>query len=106
MKRCLVARLDELQEGGLRRADADGVPICLARTEDGAVYAISDICSHEEQSLSEGDLFGYEVECPLHNSSFDVRNGKQSGPPAFAPVAAYPVTVEDGDVYVDVDAGT
>jgi nitrite reductase/ring-hydroxylating ferredoxin subunit len=102
MTKCLVAMLTELKASSLKRVEADGVPICLARLEDGAVFAISDTCSHEEYELSDGELFDDEVECPAHGSCFSVRTGAVSGLPATDPVATYPVTVENDEVFVEV----
>jgi 3-phenylpropionate/trans-cinnamate dioxygenase ferredoxin subunit len=94
--------LTELKESSLKRVEAGGVPICLARLENGEVFAISDTCSHEEYELSDGELFDDEVECPAHGSCFSVRTGAVSGLPATDPVATYPVTLEDGEVFVEV----
>ncbi|MBB6375731.1 3-phenylpropionate/trans-cinnamate dioxygenase ferredoxin subunit [Pseudonocardia eucalypti] len=102
MNRCRVAGLEELKPGGLLRADAEGVPICLARLESGEVHAINDICSHEEVELSDGDLQGTEVECPAHGSRFSVLTGEADGFPAEESVATYPVTVDGDDIYVEV----
>jgi 3-phenylpropionate/trans-cinnamate dioxygenase ferredoxin subunit len=43
------------------------------------------------------------VECPRHGSRFDVRTGKVTGLPAVIPAKTYPVTVTNGDVYLDVE---
>ena len=43
-----------------------------------------------------------DVECPQHGSRFNLQTGKVTGLPAVIPAHTYPVTVEDGDVYVDV----
>ena len=102
MTRCRVAQLTELEPGGLAAVQAEGVPICLARLAGGDIYAISDICSHEEVELSDGDLQDAEVECPAHGSRFDVRTGTADGFPAEEPVSTYPVTVHDGAIYVDI----
>jgi nitrite reductase/ring-hydroxylating ferredoxin subunit len=69
---------------------------------DDEVFAIYDVCSHEEVSLSEGEVDGCTIECWLHGSRFDLRTGKPSGPPATDPVPTYPVRVEGDDVLVDV----
>ena len=103
MTRCRVAGLDDLKPGELLRVEPGGVPICLARLESGEVHAISDICSHEEIELSDGDLDGREVECPAHGSRFCVDDGSVSGVPARDPVAVFPVRVDDGQVYVEID---
>jgi len=86
----------------LKRVEAGGIPICLAHAEDGAFYAIGDVCTHEEYSLSEGELWDLSVECPQHGSRFDLRDGHVTGLPAVIPARTFPVTVEGDDVYVDV----
>jgi nitrite reductase/ring-hydroxylating ferredoxin subunit len=97
-----VAALDDIEPGSLRRVDPNGIPVCLARLLSGEVHAISDICSHEEIELSDGDLDGCDVECPAHGSRFDVRTGDVSGVPARDPVAVYPVRVEGDQVFVSL----
>ena len=98
-----VADLDDIKPGELKRVDPNGVPVCLARLLSGEVYAISDICSHEEIELSDGDLDGREVECPAHGSRFCVDDGSVSGVPARDPVAVYQVRVDGGQIYVAVE---
>ena len=58
------------------------------------VFAVDDVCSHAEVSLSEGEVSGCQIECWLHGSRFDLRTGEPSGPPAFEPVPVYPVEIE------------
>ena len=91
--------LEELS--GAMRFDLGDTSIALFRVEDD-VYAIGDRCSHAEASLSEGELFDDEIECPLHGASFDVRTGKVLTLPATQPVPSYPVRIENGDVMVEV----
>jgi 3-phenylpropionate/trans-cinnamate dioxygenase ferredoxin subunit len=98
----LVATLDELAPGSLRRVDPGGVPVCLTRLDDGEVHAMSDLCSHEEVELSDGDLDGCEVLCPAHGSCFDVRTGKPNGLPAVDAVPIYPVSLDGDDIYVEI----
>jgi 3-phenylpropionate/trans-cinnamate dioxygenase ferredoxin component len=64
------------------------------------VYAIGDRCSHAEASLAEGEVFGTDVECPRHGSEFDMKTGKALSLPATKPVPTYPVSIEDGTVYL------
>jgi 3-phenylpropionate/trans-cinnamate dioxygenase ferredoxin component len=102
MTRCRVANLYDIKPGELKRVEVDGTPICLARLENGELFALSDICSHEDVELSDGDLQGMEVECPAHGSRFHVQTGDVRGLPAESPVPTYRLTIEDDDVYVDV----
>jgi 3-phenylpropionate/trans-cinnamate dioxygenase ferredoxin subunit len=97
-----VASVDEVPVESMKRVDAGSVPVCLAHAEDGKFYALNDVCTHEEFSLCDGELWGMDVECPQHGSRFNLQTGKVTGLPAVIPAQTYPVTVEDGDVYVDV----
>ena len=94
--------LSELPDEGALRVELDGKPICIARSR-GEVFAISDICSHADVSLSEGDVEDGTIECWLHGSRFDLRTGAPTGLPATKPVATYPVTVEGDDVLVKLE---
>jgi len=98
-----VASLDEIPEEGAIRVELDGKPLCIARSQ-GEVFAVSDICSHADVSLSEGDVEDGTVECWLHGSRFDLRTGAPTGLPATKPVATYPVTVEGDDVLVKLES--
>jgi nitrite reductase/ring-hydroxylating ferredoxin subunit len=101
MRRYLLATTPDLAVGRLRRVEVAGTLVCVARTEEG-IYAIADACSHEGASLSEGDLVGLEVECPLHSSRFDIRSGAVRGLPALHPATCFPVTVEGDRVFIDL----
>lgn len=67
------------------------------------VFAIDDLCSHAEASLSEGEQHGHIVECPRHGGRFDVRTGKAKHFPAFSPVRTFPIKIEADAIFVDVD---
>jgi 3-phenylpropionate/trans-cinnamate dioxygenase ferredoxin component len=64
------------------------------------VYALGDRCSHAEASLSEGEVYDHEVECPRHGSTFDLTSGEPNVLPATKPVPVYDVKVEDEVVYL------
>ena len=102
MARLRVASVAELPEDTLKKVEAGHTPICLAHAEDGNFYAINDTCTHEEFSLSDGELWGLDVECPQHGSRFNLVSGKVTGLPAVIAATTYPVTVEGGDVFVEV----
>ena len=96
-----VAGLADMEEG-------QGVKIChqgrvvAVFLSEGDLYAVDDRCSHAEASLSEGEVFDTEVECPLHGAVFDLVTGEALTLPATRPVATYPTRVEEGRVLVQV----
>ena len=58
-----------------RRSRVDGVAVAVVRIDDD-VYAIGDVCSHANVSLSEGEVWcdEREIECPKHGSTFDLHD--------------------------------
>jgi glycine betaine catabolism B len=90
-----VASTNDIHPSQMKEIQLDGEIICLVNV-DGKYYAIGNICTHEGGPLADGTLDGYEVECPWHNSKFDVRTGEVKEPPATEPETTYQVKV-DGD---------
>lgn len=93
-----VATVDELEDGSMKQVVVAGDLVGLYRVGDD-FFALSDICSHEEAYLTEGEFEPdeMEVECPRHGSRFHVESGEVRILPATKPVAAYEVKVE-GDL--------
>lgn len=98
-----VCRLDDIAPGTARRIDLDGVPIALVRIDDD-VYAIGDRCTHQDISLSEGEVHSEdrELECWKHGSTFSLETGEPQCLPATVPTPRYTVAVRGGEVYLDV----
>lgn len=69
---------------------------------NGEFYAIDDICTHEEASLSDGAIDGETVECPWHGALFNIKSGAALTMPAVTPVRTYAVKVDGDQVLVDV----
>lgn len=85
----------------------DGDTPIMVFNYDGAYYALEDRCSHEDFELSAGPYDGSTgtVECVLHGSRFDVCTGNALNPPAYAPVAKFPIKVEDDALWTRDDRG-
>ena len=96
-----VCAVSEVANDSAIRVEVGNTPIAVVKS-DGTIYAIFDICSHAEVSLSEGDVDGTTLECWLHGSRFDLLSGRPTGLPATKPVPVYPVKIEGDDVFVAV----
>jgi 3-phenylpropionate/trans-cinnamate dioxygenase ferredoxin subunit len=70
-----VARVEELKSGTMKRVNAEGREILLAKVGD-SYYATDNRCSHRNGDLSQGKLEGTVVTCPRHGSQFDISNGQ------------------------------
>jgi glycine betaine catabolism B len=97
-----VADTKDIQPSQMKEVEVNGQNICVANV-DGKYYAIGSICTHEGGPLADGTLEGYEVECPWHNSKFDVRTGEVTSPPASEPEPAYELKVDGNSILIKTD---
>ncbi len=91
-----------LQDRKPIKVTIDGEDICLTRVGD-QVFAIGDLCTHSDASLSEGDVTDFKIECWLHGAEFDLRTGEALTLPANIPAKTYPVTVVNDVVEIKVN---
>ena len=89
-----VLQLVELPPGSKKTVQAGGACILLCHANQ-RVYAISNICSHNQQALDGGRVIGTSIACPLHGARFDLATGKALNLPAKKPVPIYEVRVVD-----------
>jgi 3-phenylpropionate/trans-cinnamate dioxygenase ferredoxin subunit len=94
-----VARTGDLPPGAREVFDVEGYYIAVFNV-GGTYYAIEDVCTHDDGPLAEGDLDGFEIECPRHGARFDVRTGEVKQMPAVLPVKWFPVRVEGDAIQV------
>jgi 3-phenylpropionate/trans-cinnamate dioxygenase ferredoxin subunit len=96
-----VAKSSDLASGESKRVVVGSRKIALVRIDD-EFFAVDDTCSHEDYSLSEGEVWvdECEIECPQHGSTFDLRTGAACSLPATKPVSTYEVKVVGDEVQV------
>jgi 3-phenylpropionate/trans-cinnamate dioxygenase ferredoxin component len=96
-----VATTGEIPLGRCKGVEVDGIPIAVINV-GGTYYATDDTCTHRGALLSEGDLEGKEIICPLHGAVFDVTNGEVVEPPAGDPLTCYNIRVSGDNIEVEV----
>ncbi|MGC8464962.1 MAG: non-heme iron oxygenase ferredoxin subunit [Acidimicrobiales bacterium] len=98
-----VGRVSEWKSPESRKVVVGDRAVVVVRIEED-FYALGDVCSHANFSLSEGDIYvdDLEIECWKHGSTFSLVTGKPQCLPATKPVAVYDVTVDDGQVWIEV----
>jgi naphthalene 1,2-dioxygenase ferredoxin component len=67
------------------------------------VFATDNTCTHGQARLCDGFLDGHEIECPLHQGKFDVRDGRPTCSPVTQALRSYPVKIEGSRVFVQID---
>ena len=94
-----VAKVEYFPRGTVRTVEIEGTAIAVFNLQDH-YYAIEDVCSHEAETLSDGEVEGEEIVCPRHGAHFSILTGAALSPPAYEPVTTFPVQVEGGMVKV------
>ena len=96
-----AAAADAVPQDDVMAVDVAGLDIALYGVE-GQVYATDNLCTHGQARLCDGFLEGHEIECPLHQGRFAVRNGQPSCAPVTEAVKRYPVKIEGGRVWLQL----
>jgi 3-phenylpropionate/trans-cinnamate dioxygenase ferredoxin subunit len=96
-----VAKASEIGPGDRKIVELDGTFIAVFNV-GGQYYAIEDVCTHDDGPVAEGELDGYEIECPRHGARFDIRDGRVLRFPAIMPVRSFKVTVEGDDLLLSL----
>lgn len=96
-----IGAFDDVPKEDVLGVETGGVDIALYNVE-GQVYATGNTCTHGHARLCDGFLEGFEIECPLHQGRFDIRDGRPMCEPVVEAVRVYPVKIENGRVFVDL----
>jgi nitrite reductase/ring-hydroxylating ferredoxin subunit len=100
-----VAKVDKIQPGEMRYVEVgpDEEPVCLINLA-GEFFALNDCCTHEDASLSDGEIIGDEIECPLHGGAFEIRTGLPVSFPVVVPAETYLVRVVGDEIHIGLKA--
>jgi nitrite reductase/ring-hydroxylating ferredoxin subunit len=93
----------EVAPGSVKRVVLEGRAPLAVYNLDGEFFVTDDTCTHGQASLAEGVIEGDVIECPLHGGCFDIRTGEPVSFPVVVPIRTYPVTIIDGDVYIELN---
>ena len=93
---------DDLPSDDVMGVSVGGRDIAIYSVGDD-VYATDNICTHGHARLCDGFLDGHEIECPLHQGKFDVRDGTPTCAPVTEALRSYPIKVEGGRVLLQIE---
>ena len=94
-----IPEAEQLGNGETLRVEIDKLVMTITRI-DNQLCAFQEFCTHRFGPLSEGSLHGFNVQCPWHNSCFDVRTGKVTNGPAKVDLKTFKIEKRDGKVGV------
>lgn len=93
-----------LPQGQLKRIEVEGQPVLLYR-QATRVHAVGAVCPHAGGPLEDGDVYDHQVQCPWHDSVFDLEDGAVIHGPATYPLPNYQARIRDGQIEVRVAEG-
>ena len=99
-----ICAVEDIKLGKAIRVKIGEEAIAIVRTKADQVYALNDKCSHGEISLSEGFVDNETIECWAHGAKFSLETGAALTLPAYEPVAKYEVIIDNGDIFLEIDA--
>jgi 3-phenylpropionate/trans-cinnamate dioxygenase ferredoxin component len=94
---------EDIDEEDIVPFELGGKDYAVYRGDNDDFYASDGHCTHEKTLLCDGLVMDGVIECPKHNGRFDFRNGRALGAPVIVNLKTYPVKVDDGYIYIDVD---
>jgi p-cumate 2,3-dioxygenase ferredoxin component len=95
---------EQIKPGEMLGVELPGLPKLVVYRVADEFYCSQDLCTHGAASLSdEGDLDGYVIECTWHEGRFDIRDGKPCALPCTVPLRIFPVTIERGELFIDIE---
>ena len=86
--------LSELPVGSKRARKIGDAAVLVCNTKDG-IFAVSNVCSHQDKYLNAGRVRNCKVTCPLHGAQFSLKTGEALCLPATKPIPTYEVRVVD-----------
>jgi nitrite reductase/ring-hydroxylating ferredoxin subunit len=97
-----AAKVSEIPQGKVKIVKVGDEDIALCNV-DGKIYAVANICTHDDGPLGDGTLHDHEIECPRHGARFDVRTGAVTSLPAIVPIDTFEVEIEGDEILVNVE---
>ena len=86
----------------MKSYSVEGQRVLIANVE-GTWFATQDICTHDNGTLSDGELIDGEIECPRHGGRFDPKTGAVITLPPMFPIKTFPVQVVDEKIQVTIE---
>jgi len=99
-----AAALAELKAGAPKLIDANGIRIAVIKVEgpEAGIYAIEDVCTHDDGPVAEGPIEGGVIECPRHGAKFDIKTGAVLCMPAVTPIRTFPARVNGQNIEIQL----
>jgi len=97
-----ACKLSELKPNLAKAIEVSDRFVVLVLLDDGKVYCVEDLCTHDGGTLGDGELVDNCLVCPRHGAKFDVKTGDAVCMPATEATLSHQVKIQDGEVFVQL----
>ncbi|EQA37934.1 putative biphenyl dioxygenase system ferredoxin component [Leptospira inadai serovar Lyme str. 10] len=97
-----LVKVSELKEGEIRVVATKYSRIGLTII-GGEICAFEDVCTHDGEAISHGELKGDVITCPRHFAKFNVRDGRALCMPAVENLPIFRTRIVDDEVEVELE---
>jgi len=94
---------DDIDPEDVIRFDHGGKTYAIYRSPDDEYFVTDGLCTHEKVHLADGLVMDEIIECPKHNGRFNYKSGEAIGAPVCVNLRTYPVRVDSGRIFVEID---
>lgn len=98
-----LCKASEVPDEGVKQVSflAEGVEYAVYKI-GGEYFCTDDMCTHGMVSLSQGEVEGCQIFCPLHGGAFDIRTGQATERPCRIALKTYKVEVIGDELHADL----
>ena len=97
-----ACKLSELKPNLAKAIEVNDRFVVLVMLDDGKIFCVEDLCTHDGGTLGEGELEGNCLVCPRHGAKFDVRTGDAICMPATEGTLSHEVRIENDEIFVQL----
>ena len=98
-----ACKVDEIDAEDVLRFDHAGRTFAIYCSPSREFFATEGFCTHERAHLADGLVMDDIIECPKHNGRFNYKTGEAKGAPVCINLKTFPVRIEAGTVYIQLD---
>ena len=73
--------------------------------QDGKLFAIGDVCTHDNGPVGDGEIEEGSIICPRHGARFEIATGKALTLPAVEDIPSYVVRIISGQIEIGLPKG-
>ena len=98
-----ACKADDILAEDVTGFEHEGRVFAIYRSPENEYFATDGLCTHEAFELFDGFVMDDIIECPKHNGRFNYKTGEAKGAPVCVNLKTYPVKVEGGTVYIQIE---